>query len=322
MRRRHALTLGALALSLALVFGLCTGALRVPVIGEGVLAGDNHPDLPSAPSAQTASAPTLPGESRPAEATAAIKATPEATPQSSPDPLLQTSLPPAEALRRLDLCGQLAGADPTARFEDTWRWLGDEAAQLERGRYAQARAWMSDRCGPWTLAPDSERAQALRTELVRRAAQSADLRDQLRALESASVEPTEVDAIAARRQLEAALADGRPELLRDIGRVLERSHYASPELLGPYAGGGASSLFTLLACDLGMPCGADSEPVRLNCVLNGACGYGDYETLLFDAFHGTHAAQILQQHRALLLARIRAGQIRGLFDPVPLPPKP
>lgn len=238
------------------------------------------------------------------------------------DPLLQAGLPPGEALMLLQWCGEMTGADPSAAFEAARRWLGEDAARVERSRYAQARAWMSERCGPWTLAPDSERAQALKTELARRAARSADLRDQLRALEQAPHEPTEADAFAARRQLEAALASGRPELLRDIGRVLERSHYANPELLGPYAGGGASSLFTLLACDLGMPCGADSEPVRLNCALRGVCGYADYETLLFDAWHGARAAQILQQHRALLLQRIRAGQIRGLFDPVPLPPKP
>ncbi len=322
MRNRHAQTLAAIALSLALVWSLWTGALRVPGSSAGALVDTNNPDPPAAAVTATDAAPTLPRELRPAEAMVAPEAAAEAAAQSGPDPLLQTGLPPAEALRRLDLCGQMAGADPTARFEDTWRWLGEEAAQLERGRYAQARAWMAERCGPWTLAPDSERAQALKAELARRAAQSADLRDQLRTLELSSDQPGEADAIAARRQLEAALASGRPELLRDIGRVLERSHYASPELLGPYAGGGASSLFTLLACDLGMPCGADSEPVRLNCALAGACGYADYETLLFDAFHGMHAAQILQQHRALLLARIRAGQIRGLFDPVPLPPKP
>jgi hypothetical protein len=238
------------------------------------------------------------------------------------DPLLQAALPPAEALMLLQWCGEMIGADSSAAFEAAWRWLGEDAARVERSRYAQARAWMSERCRPWTLAPDSERAQALKAELTRRAAQSADLRDQLRALELAPPGPAEADAIAARRQLEAALASGRPELLRDIGRVLERSHYADPELLGPYAGGGASSLFTLLACDLGMPCGADSEPVRLNCALRGVCGYADYETLLFDAWHGARAAQILQQHRALLLQRIRAGQIHGLFDPVPLPPKP
>lgn len=322
MRRRHALIFGGIALSLALVWSLWTGVLRVSGPSAGALVDSNNPDSPATAVTATDAAPALPRESSPAEAKVAPEAALEATPQSGPDPLLQAGLPPAEALRRLDLCGEMAGADLTARYEDIWRWLSEEAARLERARYAQARAWMSERCGPWTLDPRSERAQALRAELVRRAARSADLRDQLRALESATVEPTETDAIAARRQLEAALADGRPELLRDIGRVLERSQYADPELLGPYAGGGASSLFTLLACDLGMPCGADSEPVRLNCALRGVCGYADYETLLFDAWHGARAAQILQQHRALLLARIRAGQIRGLFDPVPLPPKP
>lgn len=323
MRGKGASILAGPALLLVLVAGLWTGMLRPPGAGIPSRSGKEE----AAATASTLPQTAAPGAPERATAPVSPAETPPSThdpesPTAGPDPLLQTSLPPAEALRRLDLCGQMAGADPSASFEDAWRWLGEEAAQLERKRHAQSRAWLVERCGPWTLAPASERAQQLKAELLRRAARSADLGDQLRALEFASAEPSAADAVAVRRQLEAALADGRPELLRDIGRVLERSRYRTPELLGPYAGGGASSLFTLLACDLGMPCGADSEPVRLNCALRGVCGYADYETMFFDAFHGMHAAQILQQHRALLLARIRAGQIRGLFDPVPLPPKP
>lgn len=249
----------------------------------------------------------------------ALAADPETA--APPDPLLASGLPPAEALRRLEWCGQLVGPDPTARFEANWRWLGEDAAKLERERYAQARAWMIERCGPWVLA-DGERARMLREEWVRRATRSADPADQLRALALATGAPGEADAIAARRQLETALAGGRPELLRDIGRVLERSPYGTPELLGPYAGGGASVLFALLACDLGMPCGADSEPVRASCALSGLCGYADYESLLFDARLGERAAALVRQHRALLLQRIRSGDVAGLFDPVPLPPPP
>lgn len=315
MRGKRASILAGLALLLVLVAGLWTGLLRPP--GVGIPSHSANDD--AAATASTLPQTAVPGAAERATAPAAPAATPPSThdpvaPTAGPDPLLQTGLSPSESLRRLDLCGQMSGADPSASFEDAWRWLGVEAAQLERKRYAQSRAWLVERCGPWALAPASERAQQLKAELLRRAARSADLGDQLRALEHASGEASAADAVAVRRELEAALADGRPELLRDIGRVLERSRYRTPELLGPYAGGGASSLFTLLACDLGMPCGADSEVVRLSCALRGICGY--------DAYQGARAAQVLQQHRALLLQRIRAGQIQGLFDPVPLPPKP
>ena len=324
MRRRRMPILGALALALVLAWSVWTGVLQAPGPGPGQAAARSDPAPAVTPTPVDATTLLQSGDSVPGDPAATTRDPRSAAPgpASAPDPLLQSGTPPAEALQLLTWCGELTRPEPMMDFERNWLWLGEEAARVERSRYAQARTWMSERCGPWTLAPGSERAQALRAELIRRAAQSADVRDQLRVLEAASSEPSDTDAIAARRQLEAALASGRPELLRDIGRVLERSRYASPGLLGPYAGGGASSLFTLLACDLGMPCGADSEPVRLNCALRGVCGYADYETLLFDAWHGARAAQILQQHRALLLQRIRAGQIQGLFDPVPLPPKP
>lgn len=240
------------------------------------------------------------------------------------DPLLQLPLSPGAALQLLEWCAQLAQPDRLSQLEQEWRWLGEDAAALERSNYARARSTFIERCGPWTMDRASDRAAALKVELIKRAQRSADLADRLRALSSDSA-ADEADAARlaeARRLLETALTAGRPELLREVGRALERSRMATPDQLGPYAGGGAATLFTLLACDLGMACAADSEIVQLNCAFRGRCGYADYETMAFDSWHGAREREVIQTHRAELLRRIRAGQIDGLFDPVPLPPKP
>jgi hypothetical protein len=238
------------------------------------------------------------------------------------DPLLQLPLPPGEALQLLEWCAQLAQPDRLPQLEQEWRWLGEEAAALERANYAKARSTFIERCGPWTLDRDSDRALALKARLVERARASADLQDRLRALASDSAlgEPDDPRVADARRLLETALTAGRPELLREVGRALERSGMSMPDQLGPYAGGGASTVFTLLACDLGLACAADSEMVQLNCALRGRCGYADYETMAFDALHGAREREVIQTHRAELLRRIRAGDVIGLFEPVPLPP--
>lgn len=224
----------------------------------------------------------------------------------------------------LQWCGGMTGSDPAQQFEQQWQWLGAEAAALERARYIEARTWAIKRCGEWALVPDSERAQALKAQLIERARQSSDLGDRLRALAnlSGSIQIDGSQAIEMRQWLEQALLAGRPELLGDVGRVLQNPLVARADLLGPYAGYGAVSLFSLLGCDLGAPCGANSEVLRRNCALNGYCGYPDYETLLFDAYHGARERELIQAHRAELLRRIRAGEVVGLFDPVRLPPKP
>lgn len=229
------------------------------------------------------------------------------------DPLLQLPLSPGAALQLLEWCAQLAQPDRLPQLEQEWRWLGEDAAALERSNYARARSTFIGRCGPWTMDRASDRAAALKVELIKRAQRSADLADRLRAMSSdTAAEEADVTRLAeARRLLETALTAGRPELLREVGRALERSRMATPDQLGPYAGDGAATLFTLLACDLGMACAADSEIVQLNCAFRGRCGYADYETMVFDSWHGAREREVIQTHRAELLRRIRAGDVVG-----------
>lgn len=320
-RRRLGLVFAIAALGVAGWWLLQTGSMEPVPTAAGApslptTATDPQTEVASVASAAAASATALA-----APEVAVASAAPAAV---AGDPLLQVDVAPGEALRLLQWCGELARADPTERFEQQWQWLGDEVAALERTRYAEARAWAIERCGDWVLVPESDRAVSLRTQLVERAQQSTDLQDRLRALYGmrGAVEIDDAQAIAIRQLLEQALLAGRPELLGDIGRVLQASEVARADLLGPYAGAGAISLFSLLGCDLGAPCGADSDVLRRNCALAGFCGYADYESMLFDAYHGSRERELIQRHRAELLRRIRAGLIAGLFDPVLLPPKP
>jgi len=318
---------GFLLLAVAIGFAGWWLALRTPTRVELTRAATATPVESAAksdPDAPIAAPLNNPSTTPPHAATSADAAVVAAAPTLAADPLLQADLAPGEALRMLQWCAELTGSDPTQFFEQQWQWLGDEAAALERKPYAEARAWAIERCGEWALVPDSDRAAALKAQLIERARQSTDIRDRLRAL-AATTGSIEIDAnqaISMRQMLEQALLAGRPELLGDVGRVLENSLVARADLLGPYAGYGAVTLFSLLGCDLGAPCGGDSDALRRSCALRGYCGYPDYETMLFDAYHGARARELIQSHRADLLRRIRAGDVIGLFDPLPLPPKP
>lgn len=322
--RRKPVVLGSVALVLALGLGLLLWWApagqslddRPPtasVTESGPETVSRAIDAVAVPASTTASAPAaLPG-----------MPTAQAAPTVA-DPLLQLPLSPGAALQLLEWCAQLAQPEQLSELEQLWHWLGEDAAALERANYVRARSTFIERCGPWALDRASDRAAALRVELIERARRSADFADRLRAM-SADIAADQADALRladARRLLETALTAGRPELLREVGRALERSRMATPEQLGPYAGGGAATLFTLLACDLGMACGADSEILQLNCAFRGRCGYADYETMAFDSWHGARERELIQRHRAALLRRIRAGDVAGLFDPMPLPPKP
>lgn len=319
MRRKHVAVGVALALGLAPLLWWAparqspddTGSATSPVAETTRETVTEEADAAKAPAPAKAAADVSPGR-------------PVAPAEPIEDPLLQLPLSPGAALQLLEWCAQLAQPDRLSQLEQEWRWLGEDAAALERSNYARARSTFIERCGPWTMDRASDRAAALKVELIKRAQRSADLADRLRALssDSAAEEADAARLAEARRLLETALTAGRPELLREVGRALERSRMATPDQLGPYAGGGAATLFTLLACDLGMACAADSEIVQLNCAFRGRCGYADYETMAFDSWHGAREREVIQTHRAELLRRIRVGQIDGLFDPVPLPPKP
>lgn len=80
-------------------------------------------------------------------------------------------------------------------------------------------------------------------------------------------------------------------------------------------------VWRLVACDLGRPCDRGSR------ALDGLCLSTDTAACTQDSVEAAsrynlppHLFDLVQQRRAELLARVRSGQIAGIFDPAPAPP--
>lgn len=130
--------------------------------------------------------------------------------------------------------------------------------------------------------------------------------------------------------LAQVIAGGDASLLVDIGRVPAMNNGPA---LGPLASWyglqqtegepntrvNQRALWTLVACDLGMDCSATSPTLDRLCLLQGLCGYPDVEAALRDGvITGVEAAET-ELRRQWAVARIRRGEIAGMFDLAPAP---
>lgn len=235
------------------------------------------------------------------------------------DPLLRAPIPPREALSRLMDCAFLADPEQPARLESRWAWLPPELAALERDWQAQAKLALAKDCADWAVDTSTPRFRSLQQALSDRLSRSPDPLDSV--LAALLAEQRAEEALPAiRAQIEDLVRRGRGQEIAAMADVLWMSRWWSPYTAGAYAGGNSMVLWHLVACDLGADCGARSHFLRRACAGSGYCGYPDVETLMHDAVLGLDAAERVAAARATLLARIRSGQVEGLFDPVPLPP--
>lgn len=235
------------------------------------------------------------------------------------DPLLRAPIPPREAISRLMDCAFLADPDQPSRLESRWAWLPPELAALERDWQAQAKLALAIHCADWAVNEISPRFRSLQQALRDRLSRSPDPLD--RVLAALLAERHTDEALPAiRQQIEDLVRRGRGQEIAAMADVLWASRWWEPSTAGPYAGESSSALWQLVACDLGADCGAVSHYLRRACARSGYCGYPDVETLMHDAVLGLDAAERVAAARAAVLARIRSGQVEGLFDPVPLPP--
>lgn len=235
------------------------------------------------------------------------------------DPLLRAPIPPREAISRLMDCAFLADPEQPARLESRWAWLPPELAALEREWQVQAKLAVAKDCADWAVDANTPRFRSLQQALRDRLSRSPDPLD--RVLAALLAERHTDEALPAiRQQIEDLVRRGRGQEIAAMADVLWASRWWEPSTAGPYAGESSSALWQLVACDLGADCGAVSPYLRRACARSGHCGYPDVETLMHDAVLGLDAAERVAAARATLLARIRSGQVEGLFDPVPLPP--
>ena len=171
-------------------------------------------------------------------------------------------------------------------------------------------------------------------QTIEQAANAGDLQAQL-SRQASNWRDADIDR-ETRPLLDAVLAEviagGDAGMLVDIGRIPAMNNgpalgplaswYGLQQTAGePNAHVNQRALWTLVACDLGMDCGASSPTLDRLCLLQGLCGYPDIEAAVRDGMiTGAEAAET-ELRRQWAVARIRRGEIAGMFDPAP-PPTP
>ena len=217
-----------------------------------------------------------------------------------------------------------ARSDGDVNYEPVyWRWMPPEQVAIERLGQRAATGRLMQGCPP-EQAADNADAESRRRLAAAVAAGDVEARllawrDQ-RQLELARGQAVSPERLAELRQLlQEALLSGDLDLLGVIARNERELHLAqSPRDLASWQSGTA---WQLVACDLGYDCGPTSRLLDRMCLrqTRGACGAANYEEALRFTLH-PGICERLQQRRTELLARIRAGQIAGIFDPPPETP--
>jgi hypothetical protein len=113
----------------------------------------------------------------------------------------------------------------------------------------------------------------------------------------------------ASRQMLDIIQSGDPYAINELSTALADP---SSQRLGEYAGSDASAAaWQLVACDMGMDCGAGSYIVRQMCVFGGICGQGDLRNVLAQVLSPKDFAR-MEQREASILKAIQAGNYQSL----------
>lgn len=197
-----------------------------------------------------------------------------------------------------------------------WRWLPPELVAAERKAMAEATARLTADCPAPNTDPAELRRRGEEAQAMLAAAQAAgDLYARLE-LNSASRDTAALTA-QARAVMYDAVLSGDPEAIARLWRVeyLTRRgrRLAVSEQFVDF------NLWPLVACDLGLNCGPGSRALDRACLeLGNGCGYPSLEALVRDRSPPWQYA-LTEQRRRQIVARIRSGQIAGMFDPAPPP---
>lgn len=97
--------------------------------------------------------------------------------------------------------------------------------------------------------------------------------------------------------LSSTVTDGTWRLPGIEGRVDERALFGA---------------LTLVACDLGDNCGADSRELLTSCAQNGYCGASNMYDHMYFYESSPNSAQLMEQYRNALLQAINSGDLSGL----------
>lgn len=202
--------------------------------------------------------------------------------------------------------------------KDDWA-LGLPPEQIERAQADRAAAleWARRSCGSDT---DDRRELALK-DAVSAALRAGDPWARLASIaarEQAKLpDAAQVDELrqALQAVLPQALAEPDPLSFAMIDLAIDRAR----RHLGRQVGTSDHMIWPLVACDLGADCGRDSPFMRGLCLQRGLCGYPDAASALRDGLWPQAWAEMYEQQRQDLLARLRAGGA-GVFAAPPPPP--
>ena len=270
----------------------------------------------AAASALNSTAPPPAVESAEPAADGATTSQPQAVLPSPAPPTLPTPTPAQarewmrQRQREME-CGT-ARRDNASEIRQTreWPWMPPERVAAERAAIAEARERLLQGCPP-EIADEAERKRhwAQRQAELEAARRAGDL---LARLSPVSIKTPE-ERNRARATLYDALLSGDPEAIAQIGQLQDYVQPAPIFDANPQAP--ASYVWPLVACDLGMDCGPGSRALDLACLSHGGgCGYQHLSESHRD-WLPPWQYRLVERRRAELLARIRSGQIAGIFDP-------
>lgn len=112
-----------------------------------------------------------------------------------------------------------------------------------------------------------------------------------------------------------AVLSGDPEAIARLGWLDVYAQSAQPQSMDLFAD--RLEVWPLVACDLGLDCGPGSRALDRACMTQGVgCGYPNYEAYVRDNLPPWRF-QATDQRRREIVARIRNGQVAGLFDSQP-----
>jgi len=205
------------------------------------------------------------------------------------------------------------------RREQEWRWLPPDLVEQERRAVAAALTRLTADC-PGEI---TDKAQLIRrsqeSQAVLAAARTAgDL--------YARMEParrgrdTAELAAEARATMYDVVLSGDMEAIARLGRLdFLLQNDAGTQSIDMFVDG--SSLWPMVACDLGMDCGPASRALDQACQqIGNGCGYPNLEALVRDRSPPWQYRLTDQRHREIVV-RLRSRWIAGMFDPAP-PPQP
>ncbi len=190
-----------------------------------------------------------------------------------------------------DHCGELAKID---RDDSTIERLRNEAAKAGDAR---ARAWQ--------LSADIQKVSEAMDEAVRTGKRPAN-----------GGASGNIITDAQWTQLRELLATGDIGVLNELRPVLASSLTDGTFRMGPdeppVEQRALWQALGLLACDLGAPCGADSNAVLAECAHSNRCGSANFydHTYFYDA--SPYTAQIMERYRQTLADMIRRGDASAL----------